>query len=761
MRIKFLWLLKRVAVLFTATLFFFTIGFSQNYLGEYELYNLPGGIFFNTFFENIAPETILLIEESNGFSFLDSPSVYFQGESVRDFLWSIDDFSNTSNLYPGKWLVYLPLSLQKSFEVIEESPEEFISGAVLKTGIKEQILLSSVISQIGDNVSFRKTVLSPHPDERNKYLWDERRRFRNNFIFDLSKILLNGKIKDYFAFNYFSGERFFNDFSRKNEVYSENVKGFSFSNFLLAEDFKFFTALNYIERGKYLSEFRRLPDETLRLYLFSFLTGLNFKGFKLQVSLERENRNTQRDVLFKDLFDIDGEGIKFNERIGKFEVFSAEIYYRKGFEFKGFDTKIYTGIKFLSYKGKPSFFKSIFYEYKGDVYEKVVPFSEGKFTNGRKDFFIQFISKKVAFNEKIELLFKCGVYYSLLNFSGSERDSSFFNYTFLSGFKYRASKNFKLYVYAGRIRNRIPYDFNLLFESKMEKLSVYSSNGEFKGFSGFGSWEISESIKSPYENYINLGAEYRFFNGFRIGVKALSKVFKNRFWLNYRGGQLREASDGFSILTLPVEGYVLSSYRFKDLPFYKEFLIYMRKRKKGFYSFGFSFMAHIGMGYTSFGNGIENDIGYLSEEMADPNTWINGFGRVDGDRAFVGKIFYVRRLFKGLNFGFTFKYRDGDPFAYILYKKVNGQLIYYYKTIIAENRYGVKGGPREDYMADFSLKLSYDFKKGKKTYSISFELFNVLDIGAELSENVFDDGGRYSIEKQLPRSGRITLRILF
>jgi len=50
-------------------------------ISNFMLERLPGGYFYANFFENLAPDATFLIEESNGFTQLDIPKVYFEGDS--------------------------------------------------------------------------------------------------------------------------------------------------------------------------------------------------------------------------------------------------------------------------------------------------------------------------------------------------------------------------------------------------------------------------------------------------------------------------------------------------------------------------------------------------------------------------------------------------------------------------------------------------------------------------------------------------------
>jgi hypothetical protein len=210
----------------------------------------------------------------------------------------------------------------------------------------------------------------------------------------------------------------------------------------------------------------------------------------------------------------------------------------------------------------------------------------------------------------------------------------------------------------------------------------------------------------------------------------------------------------------PFGDYYLSNPVFEEDPFYAQLLLRVSGEERRHWYFSFSFLAHIGMGVTAFGNGPgSNDIGIIHESQANPNSWIKGFGRVDGDRAFVAKCYAGFFITRNLSLGISVKYRDGNPFAFFDSLNKHGQWVITYQTIQAENKKGEKGGPREDYMGDISLKLSYNFRLFGKKSRLSLSVFNILDVGYELSEYVFADDIRDAMELNIPRSARLTWSI--
>jgi hypothetical protein len=279
------------------------------------------------------------------------------------------------------------------------------------------------------------------------------------------------------------------------------------------------------------------------------------------------------------------------------------------------------------------------------------------------------------------------------------------------------------------------------------------------GLSGGASHRLGQDLKPSRRESLLLLASTRISRHFSLSVKGLYKKIRRQSWVNFAEeyGHYEEIDgQSYYFLDRPVTAYELGNVSFSQDPFYAQFLIQLQGQKAERWYFSFSFLAHMGMGYTAFGNGPSaNDIGVISESQAFPNSWINGFGRVDGDRAFVGKIFFGYFLAPRLFLSGNIKYRDGNPFAFINAFQRDGQWVITYQTIKAEDEHSKKGGPREDCIWDFNFKLSYDLLLFGKKGRLELSLFNLLDFGGELSENVFSGGSRLANELQLPRSLRL------
>ncbi|MEI6614630.1 MAG: hypothetical protein WCL37_07015, partial [Chrysiogenales bacterium] len=243
--------------------------------------------------------------------------------------------------------------------------------------------------------------------------------------------------------------------------------------------------------------------------------------------------------------------------------------------------------------------------------------------------------------------------------------------------------------------------------------------GSLYGQSGGASHFLAANLKSPQRERILLQFTTPLSTNFNLHIKGLYKKIHQPLWTFFAdeyGHYENISGQEYYFFDRPFNAFELGNAAFAKEPFYAQLLLRVYGQKPGRWFFSFSFLAHMGMGYTAFGNGpTANDFGIISESQAFPSSWINGFGRVDGDRAFVGKIFFGYYLSRRLFLGASIKYRDGNPFAFFNAFKKNDQWIITYQTIKAEDEHGVKGGPREDCIWDFNFKLSHEFSLfGKK-----------------------------------------------
>lgn len=348
---------------------------------------------------------------------------------------------------------------------------------------------------------------------------------------------------------------------------------------------------------------------------------------------------------------------------------------------------------------------------------------------------------------------------------------------------------------------------------------------------------VADNIKQPYIYSLNIGTDIKISENWKFKIDGIAKLFKNMFWILFKDDNNSDyytadnygSDDGqfntinnynvffYNILNDSIRDYILTNYdssligggKYFSEPFYAGVKIVLTGYEDEKWFVNISFAAYLSMAVTTFGNGfVTNDIGNIDFSMANPDTWINGYGRVDNDRAYVGKGVFGFKLFGFLWNSLTIKYRDGQSFAfYGIYENLmsdgNEQAALLYNSIQAENEIGLKGGPREDSLWNFDYKISINdfiinipfykeniYKEKKNNYSgknssvlnnkdkvnnnvsenrnylslqINFSLtfVNFLDLANELAENVFSGGSRASLELEIPGSIVLELKIEF
>lgn len=756
----------------------------DNFLME----NLPGGYFTGFYLENYASGATLLIEENNGFSYFDNPRVYFEGDSFLDFNWYYNGFKTNSALNNGNTAIIFPFSSYSSYSLNGESPVNELYGLEMMSKDHgenfSRIFLSSVYGDLGSYSFLGPIMVQPeHASLRDEMLYNTRRRVKNNYFIDYMYNRSFNKGIFTFSFNHLFLKREFNDFNDFDTIFSENSNIITISSRYKRYFKKGFIeltgAFNTLKRDNLYAELGRFPEETLNLERDSYFSGikLRIKSTEIKLSFIHEKEKFVPAVkdFSKDIFDNDGGDIFPENRIGDISSNIINLNINTSLiRANGFTALLYSDGRFSEISGNEIIndHNALF---AGNAPYQVILWEDShKYTNYNLSL-VTGLNLTLKLNKNYVLHGKLSLNYNDLKFEYKNNNINSIKPGFDLGIS-RFGKNSGFLLSFGISPGNLNENINSFLETSRPSATIYNWNdqnndnifqsgeeGQIYGYSGGKYHFLDPGLKTPEKKRLMFIYSTKISKNFIFNLKGLYKKVKNNFWIkffdNYGNYELVN-NENLYFYDQPYKDYYLSNYDFEKDPFYAELLINFTGRIKERWFFSFSFMAHMGMGYTSFGNGANsNDTGILNESMADPNYWINGYGRVDGDRGFVSKLYFGYHLSKNLFLGVSFKYRDGDPFAFLNSVYKNDQWIIYYKTIQAENEKGVKGGPREDYVSDMSLKLSYSFRFFNKRSKLSLSVFNILDFGSEISEYVFSGGDRLSMELQIPRSVRLNLQI--
>jgi hypothetical protein len=765
---------------------------SEFVIGDFLLQRLPGGYFYQNFFENLAPDVTSLIEESNGFAQLDFPKVYFEGDSFTQFNWFYDGFSINSALTDGAPAFQLPLLALGSMALRSETPSSrdygFHFNSRAPSASRSRLMASTVFPDMGGYTALGKLAIGNHASLRADDLYSSRRKISRNEAFDYALEKKSPRGAFLLAFGYFNLDRRFNDFNVRDSQFVENGTLLQFlarwQRTFARGTLDFSLAANGNRRDRLFAEDGRYPQETYELDKKTWFAGLAWQGrpFNLRLSwqLEWEQRTPNAEDAGKDLQDVDGQAFFPFEKWGKFQASTVALAVDRKYHFSilGKTAKLtpYLDLKTVFSAGNETGGAINALYFAGQPYQ-VIEWQDGGEYSHSKLIGTAGTLLTVPVLEKVRFDARLFFQYQRFGFETKQNNGYFFQPGGEFGITWSAGKRTMLSLSYGNLPYELRAGFGDFLEDQRPGAAVCywtdangdglfqdGEQGPVYGMIGGPSHSLSPDFQPPRRERLLLQFVTPLWANFNLHVKGLYKKIHQPLWVHFADsyGHYEEISgQDYYFIDRPFTHFELGNAAFAKDPFYAQLLLRVSGEKAGRWFFSFSFMAHIGMGDTAFGNGpTANDIGVISESQAFPNTWINGYGRVDGDRAFVGKVFFGHYLFKRLFFSASIKYRDGDPFAFFGAFKENDQWIITYQTIKGEDEHGVKGGPREDCIWDFNFKLSYEFTLFGKKGRLELAAFNLLDFGLELSENVFTaESRRLANELQLPRSLRLGVGI--
>ena len=746
---------------------------------------LPGGGFYTTYLEAYAPDTTLLIEESNGFALIDNPRVYYEGDPQASFGWYLDGFDIGSALNPGAAAVLLPFAAAGSYRLQGEDPTapaygfSFVSRRLQQN--VSRLSLSGAITGLGKD-PWASFLIPNAATDREVPPPSSRRRLRRDYAADY---LLHRQRNDSgltLAASYREVGRSFNDFNKRDHTYEESgrllLASARYRRQMARGHYEVLGVYNYLDRDNLHAEIGSFPQETREKSRHALFAGfrLDREVGDLRVSLQHERESLAPFVMnfAKELQDNDGDGFYPFFRFGDFSATTIDIAGRMPLrQGRGPRLTAFADLRqsWISGDEEADAFNTITFD--GEPYSVILWDGGGSYgsTNARLRAGVE---AELEIGRGISLVSKLFVQYGRLGFDDPGNNVGVLDPGLDIGLRWRRGDTRALLAY-GTLPYAIEENVNFFLERGRPSGTIArwddDGNGLFDpgeagtpfGFTGGRFHVVDENLSAPRKRRLLLTLSTPISRRFRVDMKGIYKWIDESLAVRFReqfGFFEPHGENQLFFFDRPFGDFYLTNPEFEDDPFYAQALVRVHGGEPGEWFFSFSFMAHIGMGVTTFGNGANsNDIGFVGESQANPNSLVNGFGRVDGDRAFVGRSAFGFRLASRLFLGVGIKYRDGAPFAFINSVQKHDQRVLYYATIKAEDRRGRKGGPREDYLGDLSLKLTYALRLMGREALLGVSFFNVLDTGYELSENVFRGGSRDANELNMPRTMRLSVTV--
>ena len=190
-------------------------------IADFRLETQPGGYLYPNFFENLAPDAVWLSEESNGFGLLDQPRVYFEGDSWTQFDWHYAGHAINSALDDGAPALQIPILAIGSMALQSETPRRRGYGFHVSPRTPQRtltrLMLSTVFPDLGGYLGLGKLAVANHASMRAEDLYYTRRKIAGSYQLDFSFEKKSPLSSLLLAIGYFSLNRRFNDFNRRDQ----------------------------------------------------------------------------------------------------------------------------------------------------------------------------------------------------------------------------------------------------------------------------------------------------------------------------------------------------------------------------------------------------------------------------------------------------------------------------------------------------------------------------------------------------------------
>jgi hypothetical protein len=154
------------------------------------------------------------------------------------------------------------------------------------------------------------------------------------------------------------------------------------------------------------------------------------------------------------------------------------------------------------------------------------------------------------------------------------------------------------------------------------------------------------------------------------------------------------------------------------------------------------------------GNGpLHNSPGILSENLANPNNYINHVGRYDSDRAFIVRTLFGWKFSKSFSANLLILFKDGQPISIYESNIVSqsgqqNQVAIWNYTNKGISPYTGQFGFREGAFWNYEIKMKYDLRSRNIPLAFNFYIYNVMDIATLLNNYSFSPHTIYN--PQLP-----------
>ncbi|MFZ4414132.1 MAG: hypothetical protein ACOYOV_13700 [Bacteroidales bacterium] len=775
---------------------------------------------FEHFLDNYHDFSIQQIETAGDFS---QPAPYTFSIMGGSYKWNqfyFNDFKINDPYFPGS-------AMHKPFLFDNNVDIDFINSSVnfLPASTEQKAIIQWNNGKLGDrlwNADYLINTITGHVSPYQRLYGtpiEYRKRVEGNVLIMLHNIIENRHGNLYQSIYFNAGEHMLTTFDYKgiNAYFPENYLQLHISGNLHPISSKLFDYNGYIfsyqERDHLFSEYFYGQNETAKMKSFDLsLYGKKYEKYSSGLNISFKNIEHNTPNFSRNFVDIDGEGLEpwyADENITAFSYYhKQDIKLNDLFSFKA---ELYDGLQFYNPRQQSSYNTTYFQS--TDTNYRSLYYTEWQYNS-----FVATLLQNTAnielhhANSSNTMAIKADLGISLDGFSVKSNTFIKPNWQFTLDMEVKLSSFAAISIFMGK--KQLPFDADYLrfFSADYMNGKIYywqDANGDkafqpsekaaFFTTTGGKYHHLSDELRQPYEIYMEipivlkagkrslftLSGCYRQFRDLwgitydkpassygyysqpeNVSIYSSEPVYRQIFFLNNTEVNYVAVNNYASL----IKAAAPNSTFLTENPHYEGWTFKYEYRGRKLY-LSASITAYHLVGFGSMGNGvIHNNLGVLSETMANPNSYIYFLGRLDGDRSYIGRFLVSYAINRHLTMAFQYKYKDGQVLNSFGVKNItdnigNTQIAIWNNNVKGDNFYSGETSRREDCFYNTELRCKYSLYFDKKILDINLSIYNLFDLGFQLAEDNFapatNEGHRKVIDTQTPRGFILSAALKF